>query len=926
MAFVLELAPSNGYYYQDTTSNDALIRVGLPNKKLHIGGNNQGAPAIATFGDASGVTINTTLNVTQDIQYNGQSLDTRYTLEANNPWYTIGTTTYLSSNQSLDIAGDINITGSILQQGAPYQGSQFSNTSNTVFLLGSNLGIRTSNPQYPLDITGDINLTGTLRKNGSPYIGSQFSNTSSNVFLLNSNLAIGRSNARYPLDVNGTINASQFLVNGSPLQGGGGGDGVWTSCNGATYIVGDPYVGIGLSNPATQLHVRGATTLDGDLSIPRPMSLGGIYIQKRSSTGSNINVTTYAQNWTFRDSNLVSLCNVGIGTESPNAKLQVAGNVVIDNSIIAGGISLTPDTQGSSYVIQGSTGGTSGSYWQSSTASSIYTLSNVGINTSNPQYTLDIIGQARIGATSNLAFTFSNGSMSRNTIPLITAPTDATIASALSNWSITSPTGFNSIINFSGYNSPVMCWAQELGLFVAVGDSSTGTNDVLTSTDGVNWQVSSSGVNKLSSICWAPELNHFVAVSASPSLSGNVAVGTPNANGTISWTRYVSGHEQFGSSGQFNSICWSPKLGRFVASSTNGGIMYTSNPTQSWSLVDFNYSVTYITQVCWCPKLEIFIGCTQTSSKSIMYSTNGISWTFPSSVPYSDWISICWSEELNIFVCVSSYGPTYSVMRSANGTSWTAYDPQTTANTLPLGGWYSVTWNQHLNRFIAVGESANNVTGNVIAYSSTDGITWQCILSTTATIYATTSCWSPQLATLVIGLGDGTVYVSKPVYQTDKNTFKVNPGFLQYSDGQLKVKGSLGVGVTTPTYQLQLSTDSAAKPGTNTWTISSDMRIKNDITFADLDTCYTIVKTLPLKRYGWRDDVYSSNVIKDRHKLGWIAQDVETVLPKAVESINAHGYEDCRTLNADQIYAAMYGAIQKLQAKVESLEARLSSP
>jgi hypothetical protein len=173
--------------------------------------------------------------------------------------------------------------------------------------------------------------------------------------------------------------------------------------------------------------------------------------------------------------------------------------------------------------------------------------------------------------------------------------------------------------------------------------------------------------------------------------------------------------------------------------------------------------------------------------------------------------------------------------------------------------------------------------------------------------------------------------------------------------------GKVGVGVIGPTYQLELSTDSAGKPSTVLWTITSDERIKEDIELADLDLCYEAIKTIPLKRYKWRDDVYSEEQVTDRRKLGWIAQDVETVFPKAVsihefkynqvfekivtpaleEEVDAEGnivtaaqpertergklisedvIEDCKDLNADQIYAAMYGAIQKLITKVEALE------
>ena len=174
--------------------------------------------------------------------------------------------------------------------------------------------------------------------------------------------------------------------------------------------------------------------------------------------------------------------------------------------------------------------------------------------------------------------------------------------------------------------------------------------------------------------------------------------------------------------------------------------------------------------------------------------------------------------------------------------------------------------------------------------------------------------------------------------------------------------GNVGIGMT-PTAQLELSTDSAKKPSTNTWTIASDQRLKTNIINADNDRCYEIVKQVPLKRYTWKNEVYSQEQVNDRSKLGWIAQDVEAVFPKAVGT-NRFAYnqvfedvvtpeldsdgnavldengvaktktekrlvsedviEDCKDLNSDQIYAAMYGTIQKLIEKVETLEAKVA--
>ena len=150
--------------------------------------------------------------------------------------------------------------------------------------------------------------------------------------------------------------------------------------------------------------------------------------------------------------------------------------------------------------------------------------------------------------------------------------------------------------------------------------------------------------------------------------------------------------------------------------------------------------------------------------------------------------------------------------------------------------------------------------------------------------------------------------------------------------------GRLLVGIiASPANQLQVATDSAGKPSTNTWTIVSDERIKEEIELADLSLCYQAVKGIPLKRYKWKEAVYTEEQVHDRHKLGWISQDVKAVFPKAVrisefkynqvfddetgELVSEDIIEDCHDLNADQLYAAMYGAVQMLMAKVETLEA-----
>ncbi|NBO27389.1 MAG: tail fiber domain-containing protein [Actinobacteria bacterium] len=220
-----------------------------------------------------------------------------------------------------------------------------------------------------------------------------------------------------------------------------------------------------------------------------------------------------------------------------------------------------------------------------------------------------------------------------------------------------------------------------------------------------------------------------------------------------------------------------------------------------------------------------------------------------------------------------------------------------------------------------------DVNGNArFQSSSTGGIT----LGTTNGTGPTSIAILHSAGTLEFGIAQtsgsfsGNALVGDAVIRTGNKNLMLQA---QASTASLYItsSGNIGIGNTAPSFLLQLSSDSAAKPSTNTWTVSSDMRLKTNITLANLDICYANIKNLPLKRYTWRDDVYTSEQVPDRSKLGWIAQDVESVLPKAVQQTDAYGYSDCRTLNSDQIIASLYGAVQKLINKVEALESQLAN-
>jgi hypothetical protein len=112
-------------------------------------------------------------------------------------------------------------------------------------------------------------------------------------------------------------------------------------------------------------------------------------------------------------------------------------------------------------------------------------------------------------------------------------------------------------------------------------------------------------------------------------------------------------------------------------------------------------------------------------------------------------------------------------------------------------------------------------------------------------------------------------------------------------------------------FQLDLSGDLARKLSSTTWFTGSDERIKSDIQTANLERCSEIIDSLDLKYFGWSPEIQTN----DRHSLGWIAQEVEQFFPKSVKTAPAHGIDDFKNLNTDQLIKVMYGSLKNMIQK-----------
>jgi hypothetical protein len=350
----------------------------------------------------------------------------------------------------------------------------------------------------------------------------------------------------------------------------------------------------------------------------------------------------------------------------------------------------------------------------------------------------------------------------------------------------------------------------------------------------------------------------------------------------------------------------------------NRSFTRTSPNTNSWS------------SICYSEELSIFVAVSSSGSGNrVMTSSNGITWTSRSSADDNDWTSVCWSPELMIFAAVSNTGTGNRIMTSPDGITWTS-------QTTPVdNNWTAICWATEINSFIAI---ANSGTNDRIM-TSNNGINWTTRDNLINNDW-TSICWSSgyNKAVCVSNTGTGNRVLTSTIampYAKSPHFRSPNSFFINQTNGRV------GLGTISPNYQLELSTDSAAKPSTSFWSVSSDSRLKNNIEDADLDLCYNNIKNLRLVKYTWKDELYykSLNIIPElesdilnllpneesRTQLGWIANEVEAIFPKSVSIVSAHGYDDCKTLDSDQIIATLYGTIQKLLSESEIQNNKISA-
>jgi hypothetical protein len=102
--------------------------------------------------------------------------------------------------------------------------------------------------------------------------------------------------------------------------------------------------------------------------------------------------------------------------------------------------------------------------------------------------------------------------------------------------------------------------------------------------------------------------------------------------------------------------------------------------------------------------------------------------------------------------------------------------------------------------------------------------------------------------------------------------------------------------------------------GSPLWSTVSDRRIKENIEKASYDKCYESINKLELYRFNYIKEL--NNINKDIVQLGYIAQEVKDIFPKAVSTQEFYNenlsISDMLSIDITQINYSLYGAVKKL--------------
>ena len=128
--------------------------------------------------------------------------------------------------------------------------------------------------------------------------------------------------------------------------------------------------------------------------------------------------------------------------------------------------------------------------------------------------------------------------------------------------------------------------------------------------------------------------------------------------------------------------------------------------------------------------------------------------------------------------------------------------------------------------------------------------------------------------------------------------------------------GNVGIGTTAPTAKLQVNGDIIA----NSIAGSSDIRFKKNI--KTVENALDKVKALRGVYFNWNKEAFPEKNFGSQDELGFIAQEVEKVVPEIVTKENTK--DEYRSVKYDKLVALLVEAIKEQQKQIDSLKIQIN--
>ena len=138
-----------------------------------------------------------------------------------------------------------------------------------------------------------------------------------------------------------------------------------------------------------------------------------------------------------------------------------------------------------------------------------------------------------------------------------------------------------------------------------------------------------------------------------------------------------------------------------------------------------------------------------------------------------------------------------------------------------------------------------------------------------------------------------------------------------FSSMQFAASGKVGIGIE-PSYTLHVNGSVA---GTGDYVALSDARLKKDV--QTIGDALAIVEALRGVTFNWDQTVDPTMKLDDRNHVGFLAQEVEAVLPQAVST--ATDARQTKSVAYSEVIPVLTEAIKQLKAENDALKARLDA-